>query len=165
MDRGGFFVGGEFNYWDQTPGAIVPSSRTGVQDEEEEEEGEAQSPALDTHSGKLGVDLSVRLSEMRNQSQVGRAKVRQAAGRTCVNLRGVWVDDGFDPNLTVVKIKAQGAAYFRMLERQPQMSEVFRLGNRVVWVTPSRTVLVIDPRSGKDAMSDDEIDALFVVKK
>jgi Ca-activated chloride channel family protein len=135
------------------------------EEEEEHEEEEAQSPALDTHSGKLGVDLSVRLSEMRNQSQVGRAKVRQAAGRTCVNLRGVWVDDGFDPKLPVVTVKALSAAYFRILERQPQMSEVFRLGNRVVWVTPSRTVLVIDPRGGKDAMSDDEIDALFVVKK
>jgi Ca-activated chloride channel family protein len=133
--------------------------------EQEEEEEAEQSPALDTHSGKLGVDLSVRLSEMRNQTQLGRAKVRQAAGRTCVNLRGVWVDDGFDPKLTIVKVKALSAAYFRMLERQPQMREVFRLGNRVVWVTPSQTVLVIDPSDGRDSMSDDEIDALFVAKK
>jgi Ca-activated chloride channel family protein len=133
--------------------------------DDEQEEEQAESPALDTHSGKLGVDLSVRLSEMRNQSQLGRAKVRQAAGRTCVNLRGVWVDDSFDPKLTVVKVKAQGAAYFRMLERQPQMREVFRLGNRIVWVTPSRTVLVIAPTDGKDTMTDDEIDALFVAKK
>src|SRR5262249_8297426 len=144
------------------------AERTAAKDEEQEEEEEAQaaaSPALDTHSGKLGVDLSVRLSEMRNQSQLGRAKVRQAAGRTCVNLPGGWGDDGFDPKLTVVKVKAQGAAYFRMLERQPQLREVFRLGNRVVWVTPSRAVLVIDPTGGKDSMTDDEIDALFVAKK
>jgi Ca-activated chloride channel family protein len=137
--------------------------RSGAKEEEEEEE--AESPALDTHSGKLGVDLSVRLSELRNQSQLGRAKVRQAAGRTCVHLRGVWVDDGFDPKLTFVMVKALGAAYFRMLERQPQMREVFRLGNRVVWVTPSRTVLVIAPTDGKETMTDDEIDALFVAKK
>jgi Ca-activated chloride channel family protein len=192
MDQGGFFFGGEFNYWSKTPVAAAPSpqpaarplgartngredyfvrslsdaERTRAQyEEEQEEEEEPETPALDTHSGKLGVDLSVRLSELRNQSQVGRAKVRQAAGRNCVNLRGVWVDDGFDPKLAVVKVKALSAAYFRMLERQPQMSEVFRLGNRVVWVTPSRTVLVIDPSDGRDSMSDDEIDALFVAKK
>ena len=139
---------------------------TAGSDEEQEEEEEAEpSPALGSHSGKLGVDLSVRLNAMRNQSQLGRAKVRQAAGRNCIKLRGVWVDDGFDPKLPVVKVKAQGAAYFRMLERQPQMREVFRLGNRVVWVTPNRNVLVIAPNDGKENMTDDEIDALFVAKQ
>jgi Ca-activated chloride channel homolog len=131
---------------------------------EEEEEAEADSPALDAASGKLGVDLAVKLDKMRNESQVGRAKVRQAAGRTLLRIRGIWVDDGYDAKLSVVKVKAQGAAYFRILERQPQMREVFRLGNRVAWVTPSNTLLVIDPRDGNEQMSDDEIDALFAAK-
>jgi Ca-activated chloride channel family protein len=131
---------------------------------EVEEEAEADSPALDTHSGKLGVDLAVRLSEMRNQSQVGQAKVRQAAGRTLLNVRGIWVDDGYDAKLPVVKVKAQGAAYFRILERQPQMREVFRMGNCVAWVTPNHSLLVIDPNDGAEQMTDEAIDALFVAK-
>jgi Ca-activated chloride channel homolog len=135
------------------------------EEEEEEHEKEAKdSSALDARSGKLGVDLAVRLGEMRNQSQVGRAKVRQAAGRMLLKVRGIWVDEGYDAKLPVVKVKAQGAAYFRILERQPQMREVFRLGNRIAWVTPSKTLLVIDPGDGSERLSDKEIDALFVVK-
>jgi Ca-activated chloride channel family protein len=149
--------------------SMSDAEKAAANDEEEEEEEKkeqtAANPVFDTHSGKFAVDLSLRLSELRNQSQVGREKMRPAAGRNCVNVRGVWVDDRFDPKLPVVKLKAQGAAYFRILERQPQMSEVFRLGNRVIWVTPSRTVLVIDPTGGKDSMTDDEIDALFVAKQ
>jgi hypothetical protein len=45
------------------------------------------------------------------------------------------------------------------------MAEVFRLGNRVVWVTPNRSVLVTDPTDGLQEMSDDEIDRLFAVAK
>jgi hypothetical protein len=41
---------------------------------------------------------------------------------------------------------------------------VFQLGNRVAWVTPSQTVLVIDSADGKSTMTDDEIDRLFVAK-
>jgi hypothetical protein len=120
---------------------------------------------LTTHSGKEGVDLALQLDDLRNQNQVARATVRTAAGRTCLELHGVWTDRGFDAKLPLVKIKAQGDAYFRILERHPEMAEVFRLGNRVVWVTPSQTVLVIDPTEGQSQMSDEEIDRLFVTKK
>ena len=35
--------------------------------------------------------------------------------------------------MPTVTIKAMSPAYFRLLERQPQMREVFQLGKRVVW--------------------------------
>jgi Ca-activated chloride channel family protein len=41
---------------------------------------------------------------------------------------------------------------------------VYRLGNHVVWVTPSGTALVIDTTDGKEKLDDAEIDALFVKK-
>jgi Ca-activated chloride channel family protein len=62
-------------------------------------------------------------------------------------------------------VKAQSDAYFRILERQPQVRDVFRLGNHLVWVTPSRTALVIDTSDGKEKLSDAEIDKLFVAGK
>jgi Ca-activated chloride channel family protein len=120
---------------------------------------------MTTHSGKAGVDLALQLDDLRNQNQVARATVRTAAGRTCLELNGVWTDQAFDAKLPVVKIKAQDDAYFRMLERHQEMAEVFQLGNRVVWVTPSQTVLVIDPTEGQVQMSDEEIDRLFVAKQ
>jgi Ca-activated chloride channel family protein len=118
--------------------------------------------AADVQSGKLGVDLSIRLSDLRNQSQLGRATTRQAAGRTCVKFRGAWVDEGYETKMKAVTVKAMSAAYFRILERQPQMREVFQMGNRVLWVTPCGTALAVDPGDGREEMTDAEIDALFV---
>jgi Ca-activated chloride channel family protein len=119
----------------------------------------------DIQTGKLGVDVALVLNEMRNQNQVGQKLVRQAAGRTCCNINGVWADQGFDANMKQVTIKAMSAAYFRMLERHPEMKAVFQLGTQIVWVTPSGCGLVIDPAKGAETMSDAEIDALFVAKK
>jgi Ca-activated chloride channel homolog len=112
-------------------------------------------------SGKEGVDLAQLLNDMRNQERVSKASVRQAAGRNCLNIGGVWTDDGVTAGMPVVKIKAQSKAYFRILARHPRMSEVFQLGNRVVWVTPGRTVLIIDIAVGAEEMTDAEIDTLF----
>ena len=52
---------------------------------------------------------------------------------------GVWVDDGFTPKTKAVVIKAQSNAYFRILQKRPEVKDVFRLGNHLVWVTPSGT--------------------------
>jgi hypothetical protein len=89
--------------------------------------------------------------------------LRQAAGRRCENRDGVWTDVGIAADMPVVKIKPQSRTYLRMLERHPQMSEVFQLGRQVAWVTPSRTVLVIDPAAGEEQLSDMEIDRLFTI--
>ena len=62
-------------------------------------------------------------------------------------------------------VKAQSEAYFRILKLQPQMKDVFRLGNYLVWVTPSGTALVIDTRDGKDKLDDKVIENLFKTAK
>ena len=64
--------------------------------------------------------------------------------------------------MPVVTIKAQSDTYFEMLQRQPEVRDVFLLGNQVKWVTPCGTVLVIDASTGRDDLSADEIDTLFV---
>ncbi len=118
----------------------------------------------DLQTGKLGVDLAVQLQELRQQYRLAQSSSRQAAGRVCVEVGGVWIDEGYDARMPSVVVKAQGKAYFRLLERHPEMKDVFRLGNRLVWMTPSRTALVIDAAGGKEDMTDEEIDRLFVVK-
>jgi Ca-activated chloride channel family protein len=112
-------------------------------------------------AGREGVDLSLLVNDLRTQTQVAQATAREVAGRTCRNLNGVWVDEGFTAKTKTVKIKAQSDAYFRLLEKQQQLSEVFQLGNRVVWITPSGTALVIDPTEGQERLSDAEIEELF----
>jgi Ca-activated chloride channel family protein len=118
-----------------------------------------------TQAEKLGVDLSVQTANLRNQCRLENTVQKNVQGRNCLELAGVWIDEKFDPKMKAVTVKAQSNAYFRMLERQPKVKDVFLLGNYVVWVTPSGDVLVIDGKHGKEELSDKEIDALFVAKK
>jgi Ca-activated chloride channel family protein len=56
-------------------------------------------------------------------------------------------------------------AYFKLLEKHPEMKEVLQLGNALVWIAPSGTAIVINPKSDKEEASDEEIDKLFAAKK
>ncbi len=116
-------------------------------------------------AGKLGVDLSIQTANLRNQSRLDQAALKNANGRNCLEFGGVWLDEGFDAKMATFTIKAQSDAYFKLLERQPKMREVLTLGNHLVWVTPNGTALIIDTTTGKEKATDGEIDALFVAKK
>jgi Ca-activated chloride channel family protein len=119
----------------------------------------------EVQAGKLGVDLSVHMNNLRNQSQMEFTALRQVNGRNCMEVGGVWIDEGFTPKTTTLVVKAQSPAYFRILELQPKMKEVLQLGNYLVWMTPSGTALVIDTIEGKDKLPDEEINKLFVARK
>jgi Ca-activated chloride channel homolog len=118
-----------------------------------------------TQGGKLGVDLSVNNSNLRNQERMAACANVTCNGRQCIELGGVWIDEGYEPNMKCVTVKAQSDAYFRILEKNPKMKDVFRLGNHLVWVAPSKMALIVDTSDGKDKLTDTEIDELFTVKK
>jgi Ca-activated chloride channel family protein len=113
---------------------------------------------------KLGVDLSVQMNNLKNQDRLQQTALRRVANRNCLEIGGIWVDEGFDPKQPMVVIKAMSEAYFRLLERQPQVREVLQLGNHLIWVTPNGTALVIDTNDGQAQMTDAEIDRLFAAK-
>jgi Ca-activated chloride channel family protein len=119
----------------------------------------------EVQSEKLGVELSLQMNNLRNQSRLELTACRQVAGRSCLEIGGVWIDEKFDPKKPTLVVQAQSDAYFRILERHPVIKEVYRLGNHLVWVAPNGTTLVIDSNDGKEKLSDEEIDKLFVVKK
>ena len=110
---------------------------------------------------RLGVELSIRGNDLKNQSQVQQSAVRRAAGRTLQEIGGVWIDSTFDSRTPVVTVKAMSDAYFRLLDRQPQLCEAFRLANYLVWIAPNGTALVIDEGDGRESLTDKEIDTLF----
>jgi Ca-activated chloride channel family protein len=124
----------------------------------------AQRRQADVQVGKLGVDLSVQMNNLRTQSRLEYTAQRNVQGRTCTEIGGVWIDEGFTDKTPVVAVKAQSDAYFRILERHARVKEVLQLGNHLVWLTPSGTALVIDTSDGKDKLGDEEIDKLFVAK-
>jgi Ca-activated chloride channel family protein len=91
--------------------------------------------------------------------------VRRVGQRNCLDIGGVWIDEAYAADRKTVVVKAMSSAYFRILERQPQVKDVYALGNHLVWVTPSGTALVIDTTAGREEIPDTEIDALFTAKK
>jgi Ca-activated chloride channel family protein len=116
-------------------------------------------------TGKLGVDLSCQTQNLRYQCQLERTASRQVYGRNCLEMGGVWIDEGFEAKMPTIVVKAQSDAYFKLLERQPKLKDVFLLGNHLVWVAPNGTALVLDTTKGKDKLTDEEIDKLFVARK
>jgi Ca-activated chloride channel family protein len=120
----------------------------------------------DVQDGKLGVDLSCQSIALRCQERLTNTASRYVQSRNCVEVGGVWVDEGYDPSkMKTVTVKAMSDAYFRILERHPGMKEVFRLSNHLVWVSPSGTALIVDTTAGEERMTDAAIDALFVARK
>jgi Ca-activated chloride channel family protein len=116
-------------------------------------------------AGKSGVDLAVYNCNLRNQMRLEQTAQRNAYGRNCMEIGGVWIDEKFDAKTPTLVVKAQSDAYFRILELQPKMKDVYRLGNHLVWMAPCGTALVIDTSEGKEKLDDAEIDKLFVAKK
>ena len=127
--------------------------------------GVAPGVAFCAFRGRRQVDLSLQMQNLRNQTRLDNCAVRRVNGRDCLEIGGVWIDEGFNAKMEAVTIKAQSNAYFKLLEKQPKMKEVFKLGNHLVWVTPSNTALVIDAGDGKDELTPEEIDKLFTAKK
>ena len=115
-------------------------------------------------TGTQGVDLALQLNELKTADQASVGESRPAMGRTFVQLNGVWTDQALTAEAKTVKVKVLSDVYFLLLKKHPELREVFQLGQRVVWVTPSGTVLVIGD-DGNDTMSEDEIEKLFVAKK
>src|SRR5262249_44960246 len=112
-------------------------------------------------NGKLAVDLSCDAAYLRTQSQVSATAQRWLGRRTCLEVGGVGIDEASEGDMKTVTVKAMSPAYFRILERHPEAKKVFSVGNHLVWVTPSRTALIVDMSSGAESMADTAIDALF----
>jgi Ca-activated chloride channel family protein len=119
----------------------------------------------EVQAGQLGVDLAIEANNLRNQARLTPSAVRNVAGRNCLEIGGVWIDEGYEAKMPTVAVKAQSPAYFRILERQPRAKGVFLLGNHLLWVTPNQTALVIDTAEGREELTDGEIDRLFAAKK
>ena len=111
------------------------------------------------------VDVAVCSNNLRGQERLTQTANRFVQGRNCIDIGGVWIDEGYSADMKTVVVKAQSDAYFKILEKNPKMKDVLRLGNHLVYVTPSKVALVIDSSDGKETLSDEEIEKLFVAAK
>jgi Ca-activated chloride channel family protein len=110
------------------------------------------------------VNLSFTCNNLKNQAKLTPTALRHVGGRNCLELGGVWIDEGFTAQTPTVVVKAQSDAYFRLLEKRPELREVFQLGNHLVWVAPDGRGLVIDENDGREELGDAEIDELFAAE-
>jgi len=106
----------------------------------------------DTQSGKLGVDLSIQVQNLRNQNRLDQDRPAQFQAATCLESAASGIDEGFDAKMTLVTVKAQTMPTSASWKRHNIVKDVYRLGNHIVWVTPSGTALVIDSHDGKTAL-------------
>lgn len=125
----------------------------------------AQGRWADNQTNKLGVDLSVCSNSLKCQDRLQQTALRRCANRNCLEIGGVWIDEGYNAKTPTLVVKAMSDAYFQILDRHPEMKSVYQLGNHVVWMAPNGTALVLDTAEGKEQLADKEIDELFVMAK
>jgi hypothetical protein len=90
-------------------------------------------------AGASSFDQAKAAAEMRDARSVGRmdaeldaARMRRAAGRTFELRDSIWVDQrAAAADARRVAVKPYSAAYFALMERVPELREVFALGDRV----------------------------------
>jgi hypothetical protein len=112
-------------------------------------------------SGKEAVDLAQRLAELKTGARAETSTTqRTVAGRPFQKVGGAWVDQAFKPSMPTLRLRVLGKAYFRLLARHPELSPIFAMGNRVTWVSPGGTALVID-NQGQDEATDSALVRLF----
>ena len=71
-----------------------------------------------------------------------------------------WVDERYNSSVPTVRLRAFGTAYFRLLAAHPDIKAILALGDRVTWIGPSGTALVID-KQGRDDVPDEALNRLF----
>jgi Ca-activated chloride channel family protein len=114
-----------------------------------------------TPSGKEAIDLAERIADLKAGSRAERStSERTIAGRRFRKAGEAWVDETFKSSMATVRLRVLGQAYFRLLAAHPELYAIFALGNRVTWVSPSGTALVID-KQGQDNAADALLKKLF----
>ena len=112
-------------------------------------------------SGKEAVDLAQGLAELKTAAQADTsAAPRTIVGRTFRKVGDAWVDQGFTPKMPPSRLRVLGKAYFRLLASHPELRSIFALGNRITWVSPSGTAVIIDSQ-GQDDADQASLDRLF----
>ena len=102
-----------------------------------------------------------RLAELKTGARAETSTTqRTVAGRRFRKVGEAWVDQAFKPSTPTLRLRVLGKAYFRLLAQHPELSPIFAMGNRVTWVSPSGTALVID-NQGQDEATDATLDRLF----
>jgi len=100
---------------------------------------------LKRKSGSEAVQLSESIREYRRRDKdVGDSSVvRHIGGRLFTLIGGRWVDSKYKKEMKTIKVAFADEAYFKLLEKHPDLKPCFALGERVTIVLDDQTAIVV----------------------
>jgi len=150
-----------------TPAPAPPKPEERAREAAEKESAENFAKRFKDKDGKAGVDVAERLRRLKQAEQAGDpslAEFRKAAGTRFFLYNDMWVDEKFDATADMTTVKFGSEAYFKLIEKAPQLIEALKLGTKIVITTSEGNVVAICG-AGAEKLSDAQIDAVFVAKK
>jgi Ca-activated chloride channel family protein len=113
--------------------------------------------------GKAGVSTALYLNRLKqaNQAEDGAAVAfKRAADRRFFVYKGVWVDERYEAEFAMTRVKFGSDAYFALLDKKPELTEAFKIGTALIVVTaPGKALLISD--AGDEKLTDAQIEDLF----
>ncbi|MFH1436686.1 MAG: VIT domain-containing protein [Pseudomonadota bacterium] len=104
----------------------------------------AGSLSSDKSKGKDGAMMSEVLEDMKSAEKEQSGITRMISGKLFVYFKGRWVDESYDKDMDVLKIKFGSKAYFKLLELKPELKKIMSLGTDVVLVTAKKKAISIE---------------------
>ena len=105
--------------------------------------------------------MAQRVADLKTGSRAEASEVvRRIAGHHFQKVGDAWVDQQYKPSDPTVRLRVFGTAYFRLLAAHAEIKAILALGERVTWVSPSGTALIID-KQAPDDVPDAVLDRLF----
>ena len=111
-----------------------------------------------TQVGADAVVLSEEVDGLKRAQSEGRAgpsSVRALGGKMFRLVAGVWMDEAYRREQTLIHVKYAGRAYFQLLDIRPAFRQYLALGPRVVVVTGSGVALRVDD-DGEEELTEEQ---------
>jgi Ca-activated chloride channel family protein len=143
--------------------AEPPSARAQEDRKRELELSKALDEDFEKKGGKSGVDAASYIRRLKEAERPDEGKMglsKKASGVRFFEYRSIWVDERFDGGCEVTRVKFGSDAYFKILDRRPELVEMFKIGTSVLIVTAKGKALLIGSE-GEASLADSQVDALF----
>ena len=117
-------------------------------------------------TGKTAVEIAQECQRLRRAENASRdlrgvQNVQHRAGRQFVNYRGVWVDERYQGDETLTKVKWGSEAYFQLVRDRADVRAALSQGKRIVVVTARGQAVAVDIDSGLEELTPEQMKALF----
>jgi uncharacterized protein YegL len=85
-------------------------------------------------------------------------RIDQIGNRTFFNKNGLWVDSQYEGKTEPIKVKAFSEAYFKLLDRVPEVSKYLALGDEIIFLLHGKAIQISD--QGKEDFTESELNLL-----